>query len=94
MAASAPAADAASASTANPRVWLDVSVDGTKAGRIVFELYADAVPKCVSPRARTSLIRLRLGLLRIFGRSVRERWQTRLLTLQALARRAWASRGR
>lgn len=74
MAASAPAADAALATkAANPRVWLDVSVDGTRAGRIVFELFADAVPKCVSLRARTLLIRLRSGLPRTSGLSVRLR---------------------
>ncbi len=30
---------------ANPRVFFDMNVGGTPAGRIVFELFADAVPK-------------------------------------------------
>lgn len=29
----------------NPKVFFDVTADGEKLGRIVFELYADAVPK-------------------------------------------------
>jgi peptidylprolyl isomerase len=30
---------------ANPRVYFDISIDGTPSGRLVFELYADVVPK-------------------------------------------------
>lgn len=55
MATSEPAVDTAPATTANPRVWMDVSVDGTRAGRIVFELFADAVPKCVRCVGRPAL---------------------------------------
>ena len=29
----------------NPRVYFDISIDGRSAGRIVFELFADVVPK-------------------------------------------------
>jgi cyclophilin family peptidyl-prolyl cis-trans isomerase len=29
----------------NPRVFFDIEIDGTSAGRIKFELYADVVPK-------------------------------------------------
>ena len=29
----------------NPRVFLDITIDGTPSGRIVIELYADRVPK-------------------------------------------------
>jgi cyclophilin family peptidyl-prolyl cis-trans isomerase len=31
--------------TVNPKVYFDISIDGEDAGRIVFELYADVVPK-------------------------------------------------
>ncbi|CAD7939629.1 unnamed protein product [Amoebophrya sp. A120] len=30
---------------ANPQVFFDVSIGGSKAGRILFELFADTVPK-------------------------------------------------
>ncbi len=30
---------------ANPRVYFDITIDGAAAGRVVFELYADVVPK-------------------------------------------------
>ena len=30
---------------ANPRVWLEISIDGASAGRIVIELFTDKVPK-------------------------------------------------
>lgn len=30
---------------ANPRCFFDISADGTQLGRIVMEIYADAVPK-------------------------------------------------
>jgi len=31
--------------TSNPRVFFDIDIDGTPAGRLVFELFADVVPK-------------------------------------------------
>ena len=31
--------------SSNPRVYFDVSIDETPAGRLVFELFADVVPK-------------------------------------------------
>jgi len=31
--------------TANPRVYFDISIGGKRAGRVVFQLYADVVPK-------------------------------------------------
>ncbi|MFN9244344.1 MAG: peptidylprolyl isomerase, partial [Cyanobacteriota bacterium] len=32
-------------SSSNPRVFFDISIGGTPAGRLSFELFADAVPK-------------------------------------------------
>ena len=32
-------------SSANPKVFFDVSIKGQKSGRIVFELFQDVVPK-------------------------------------------------
>lgn len=32
-------------STLNPQVFLDISIDGAPAGRLIFELFADVVPK-------------------------------------------------
>jgi cyclophilin family peptidyl-prolyl cis-trans isomerase len=31
--------------SSNPRVFFDISIDGTPSGRLVFELFADVVPK-------------------------------------------------
>ncbi|KAL8290258.1 hypothetical protein RQP46_003197 [Phenoliferia psychrophenolica] len=45
MSAEASSAEAQASSTQNPRVFLDVSVNGTVAGRIVIELFADVTPK-------------------------------------------------
>merc|ERR1712028_46147 len=36
---------ASESNMANPRVFFDMTIGGTPAGRIVFELYADTVPK-------------------------------------------------
>ena len=33
------------APNSNPRVFMDIEIDGKPAGRLVFELYADCVPK-------------------------------------------------
>ncbi|KAJ1568946.1 peptidyl-prolyl cis-trans isomerase cpr6 [Cladochytrium tenue] len=38
-------AEAAAAAAARPRVFMDLSIGGEPAGRVVFELYADAVPR-------------------------------------------------
>ena len=32
-------------SAANPRCWMDVTIGGRPAGRVVFELFADVVPR-------------------------------------------------
>ena len=32
-------------SAPNPRVWFDISMGGSRLGRVLFELFADAVPK-------------------------------------------------
>jgi peptidyl-prolyl isomerase D len=34
--------------TSNPLVFLDITIDGEEAGRIVLELYKDVVPKVKS----------------------------------------------
>ncbi|KAK6433747.1 peptidyl-prolyl cis-trans isomerase cpr6, partial [Oleoguttula sp. CCFEE 5521] len=35
------------APSTRPRVWFDISIGGAKAGKVVFELYNDVVPKTV-----------------------------------------------
>jgi len=43
----------------NPRVFLDCSINGNDAGRIVVELYKDVTPKTVSSLTRSSQRRRR-----------------------------------
>ena len=45
---SADSAPTPSPASANPLVFFDISIGGKPAGKIVFELYADVVPKTVS----------------------------------------------
>lgn len=45
---SSDSAPAPTAASTNPRVFFDMSIGGKPAGKIVFELFADVVPKTVS----------------------------------------------
>lgn len=54
---------AAAAAGANPKVFFDCAIGGAPAGRIVFELYADVVPKVLSSTPIQSILSISIPAL-------------------------------